>query len=198
MKTFIILAISTLFPFYTMGQTAKYIISLKGFEVGNQTVTQIVNNGITTVEVSSKATVKLGFTYTVSYHQLAHYDNQRLIESRVTIKKNDEIYSTSHTKWTGDHYRVMQDGKSFQIPGELHFATTRLYFQEPSTEHQRIYSEADCVIKLLEKSAAHTYWVSEPQTNRKSKYTYKNGILQEAIVDHALIDFVTKLHSYTP
>ncbi len=198
MNRFLVLIIQIAFSFCATGQTAKYIISLKGFEVGSQTVTQKVNNGITIVEVTSKATVKLGFTYTVSYHQLAQYDDQRLIESRVIIKKNDEIYSTAHTKWVGDHYRVMQDGKTFQIPGELHFATTLLYFKEPSKEHQRIYSEADCTIKLLEKTAAHSYLVSEPQTNRKSKYTYKNGVLNEAVVDHVLIDFVTKLHSYTP
>lgn len=181
----------------TVGQTAHYDISLNSKKVGSQVVTQKVVDGITIVEIKSKATVSLGFKYTVAYHQIGKYDNQRLIESKVTITKNDELFSSSHTKWMNGYYEVIQDGKKSQIPGELYFATTRLYFQEPEKDHHRIYSEADCTIKILEKIDNHTFKVSEPGSRHGGKYYYQKSILQKAVVSHLIIDFIIELSSYT-
>lgn len=198
MTRIIALLILFLFSIFSTGQTAHYDISLNSKKVGSQVVTQKVANGITTVEIKSKATVSLGFKYTVSYHQIGKYDDQRLIESKVIITKNDEVFSSSHTKWANGYYQVNQDGRKSQIPGELYFATTRLYFTEPEKDHHRIYSEADCTIKILEKTEDHIFKVSEPGSSRGGKYYYHAGVLQKAVVNHLIIDFIVELTSYTP
>lgn len=197
MKPFYTFAL-LLFSVFGYSQKATYKISMHGINVGSQTVTQTVNNSITTIEVRSKAKVSLGFSYTISYHQWAKYNENYLLESKVTITKNDKEYSTSHTKWAGDHYEVIQDGKKSQIPGELHFATTRLYFNKPQIQQSRIYSEADCTIKVLEQKEPNNFLVYEPNVSRGGHYIYKNGTLHKAIIDHSFVDFVIELSSYTP
>src|SRR5690606_7542690 len=120
---------------------------------------------------------------TILYHQWAKYNNSHLIESKVTITKNDKEYSSSHTVWKNNHYEVIQDGKKSQIPGELHFATTSLYFNQPKVEHSRIYSEADCTIKILEQKSNNSFLVSEPNVSGGGHYTYQDGVLHKAVID---------------
>ena len=178
-------------------QKATYSLSFGGVEVGQMEVSQHVENQITIIEVHSKATISLGFKYEVAYTQITHYKKGQLIYADVKIYKNKELYNSSSTTWTGDRYEINHNGKKLELTNPINYSSTRLYFTEPSAYHQ-LFSESECQLRSIKKQENSTYRVSEAHSSRFNDYTYKNGIMQSALVKHSLINFKVKLTSYNP
>ncbi len=174
------------------GSTTAYRIELAGVKIGNLYTNVQEVNGITTYQLASEVDVWLFIRIKISYKIIVKYDNEKMVESKVTSFANGDTYY-SNTIWNNDHYDIDCHTYKYDYTAQritpIKNSLIKLYFQEPVKE-ESLFSEnygVDTPISDLNDAV----YQAQVQGN-KNKYFYEKGILTKAEMQSPIKNYLTK------
>ncbi len=174
-----------------LGQKASYKILVGGIEVGIQRVHQQQIREKIRIDIESKVHISMLVSYTIEYRQWAIYQDGFLQESKVEVIKNGKIHKSTHTLWTGSHYRITKDEKTSTLHQKIYYSGCLIYFTPPKNAAYK-YSEAEGLLEPISKCYVTSFETKHPTENRTNEYYYKNGVLERTIIQDALLKFKTQ------
>ena len=189
-KYFLILAILVLFASLlstaqNKNDTVVFNIRALGMNVGEMRVHQERKGEALFVEAISEIEVWILFKIEAKYMQTSLYENGVLIESSLKTYKNDEVNSDTRLTKNGDGYILSKDQTLTHVDEKIEYSGSLLYFNEPK-DIADMYLEISGEKTTIEPLGDHEYSVMDPRNGRKNRYTYKNGVLQNAIIRHSV------------
>jgi hypothetical protein len=169
------------------GQAKKSVFNIRamGMDVGTITVNQLINGDKTVVEAISEVEVRIVFKIKVKYIQTSTYVKGILQESLLKTYKKDEINSTTSLIKKGNGYTLNKDGEISYVNDIIKYSGSLLYFHEP-TNVKDLYFEINGKKTTVQTLKAHEYLITDPHNGNKNEYTYKNGVLKNAIIKHTM------------
>jgi len=192
MKSIVISIALSLITTLTFAQAKKYRISSKGESIGTLMMNERNNDGTKHIEVVSQMKVKVVVTVGLMYKLNTVFKNGELHYSSVTTYVNGKVHSTSISENKGDHYLLTLDGHQTKKFMKIKFSEAMMYLTEP-VGHKWIYSEIDDIMKPIKSLGNHVYEVTNPKNGHKSKYYYKNGILEKTDIPESIVPFFLEL-----
>jgi len=170
-----------------------YNIHAMGMDVGTITVNQQITGNKITVEAISEVEVRIIFKIKVKYIQTSTYVNGILQQSLLKTYKKDAVNSTTHLVKQGDGYTLEKDGKITRINDIIKYSGSLLYFHEPKNV-KVLYFEINGEKTKVETVKTHEYLITDPNNGNKNEYTYKNGVLKNAIIKHTMANVYLTLN----
>lgn len=145
-----------------------------------------------TIRIESKVSVSMLFLSTVvNYEGKSVFRSGKLIMAEIQICRDGSPYQDSEVHWRGDHYLAVIDGSEINIKeNEILFSSLLLYAKEPRNT-SRVFAEIDGVFNRLEHKGRGKYEL-HIRGSRNNYYTYRNGELVEAKLDHWLAPIYLK------
>ncbi|TVQ49237.1 MAG: hypothetical protein EA362_04735 [Saprospirales bacterium] len=139
-----------------------------------------------TVRIESKVNVSMLFLRAkVEYEGKVIYRDGRLITADIQICRDGSTYQEAETHWKGRYYLAVIDGNEKRINKEMiQFSSLLLYAKEPRNIRE-VYAEIDGIFNRLEHLGRGRYEL-HLSGSRNNYYTYRNGKLVEAKLDHWL------------
>ena len=168
-------------------KTIKYGIIVLGTNIGELSVNQHKTKDEIVVEALTKVDVKIVFHYKVQFYQKSIYRNKELYSSHIQTLKNGEVHSDTWLKKNGNNYLLIKKGDTTIIKDKIAYSGSMLYFDEP-VNTSTMYLEINGEKNSIKEIANHIYLLTDNDNQEKSKYTYKNGILQRSEIKHAIAD----------
>ncbi|MBU2996776.1 hypothetical protein KO500_10035 [Cellulophaga baltica] len=169
-----------------------YDIIYKNKNIGSLKATYSTKGDKTIYHTSSTIGIKIIKQIDVNYTYEVSMENNLLKKANVDILVNGKQHAKTNTHWQENKYLITKNNKvQDPINTTIKYSTILLYFIEPMNI-TKCYSEQDGSFNSITSLGNHTY----KKTNSKGKennYTYKNGILESAIVDGGIIEFEMKL-----
>ena len=166
-------------------RTLKYEVHALGMKIGELTVNEDTFEDSVIVEAITDVDVKIVFHYRIKYYQRSIYQNGELLSSHLETLKNGNVHSDTWLKKDGSDYVLIRKGDSTIIHDNIFYSGSMLYFHEP-LQTSAIYMEINGEKDLIKPIANHIYVVTDNDNHEKNKYTYKNGILQNSEIKHAI------------
>lgn len=177
----------------TFSQTSIYKIRSGETSIGNLSVTQNKQKGLTEINVTSQVKVKLFIEIDLKYKLSSTYKDSEFIFGSVTTYVNGKVHTTTTTEKTGDYYTITKDGHQSKFLNKINYSGAMLYFNEPK-DISLIYSEFDAINKPIKLIETQKYQVTNPKNGRLSEYIYKDGVMVSSVIHHALLTFtLTKI-----
>jgi len=171
-------------------QTLTYEIVSGNSHLGELTVTHTENKENQTLKINTVSDVSFDLFKTINlkYELNTIFKAGEFYYSSVTVYINGKEHSTIITEHKGEHYTISKNGKSTLYLKNITYSGALLYFKEP-IGILKTFSEFDGFEKQVKKLGTHHYQVINPKNEQKSDYYYKEGILQEAIIQHPIMSF---------
>lgn len=170
-----------------------YNIHAMGMDVGTITVNQQITGDKITVEAISEVEVRIIFKIKVKYIQTSTYVNGILQQSLLKTYKKEEVNSTTLLIKKGNGYTLEKDGKVTRINDIIKYSGSLLYFHEPKNVKE-LYFEINGEKTTVETIKTHKYLITDPNNGNKNEYTYKNGVLKNAIIKHTMANVYLTLN----
>jgi len=138
------------------------------------------------VRIESKVSVSMLFlSAKVEYEGKVKYRDGKLISAEVQICRDGNPYQDAETIFRRNHYLAIIDGEEKRINRDIiTFSSLLLYSREPKNIDE-IYAEIDGVFNQIEYHGRGKYEL-HLRGSRNNFYTYRNGRLIEAKLDHWL------------
>ena len=176
------------FSFQGIAQEYVFDQYIRNTKVGTLSVfiEEIPSKKEKTVRIESKVNVNMLFLKArVEYEGKAKYRDGKLISAEVQICRDGSTYQEAETHWRGRYYLAVVDGKEKRINRDMiQFSSLLLYAKEPRNISE-VYAEIDGVFNRLEHLGRGRYEL-HLSGSRNNYYTYRNGQLIEAKLDHWL------------
>ncbi len=192
MKSIIVTVVLVFISTLSFSQSKKYNISSKGSKIGTLVMHETNIEGTKHIEVVSQMKVKVVMTVSLMYKLNSVFKNGNLHHSSVTTYVNGHVHSTSVTENKGDHYLLTIDGHSTKKFMKIKFSEAMMYLTEP-VGHKWIYSEIDDIMKPIKSLGNHVYEITNPKNGHKSKYYYKDGVLDKTNIPESIVPFFLEL-----
>jgi len=169
----------------SQSKTEVYNIRALGLDVGTITVNEQREGERLTVEAISEVEVRIIFKIEVKYIQTCTYENGVLQESLLEILKKDEVDSTTSLTKKGNGYALQKDGEVSFVHDIINYSGSLLWFHEPKNLMD-MYFEISGEKTTIAVMSPHKFLITDPHNGNKNEYTYKKGILEEAIIKHSM------------
>lgn len=191
---FVACCLLLLSSFNVLAQTTTEIYNIRamGMDVGTITVNQQRDGERLTVEAISQVEVRIIFKIKMKYIQTCTYENGVLQESLLEIYKKGEVDSTTSLTKKGDGYTLHKDDEVSYVNDIINYSGSLLWFHEPK-DLMEMYFEISGEKTTVNKLGAHEYQITDPHNGNKNEYTYKNGVLQLAIIKHTMANVYLEL-----
>ena len=163
--------------------TTVFNIRALGMNVGKITVHQERKGEALFVEAISEIEVWIIFKIKAKYIQTSVYKNGVLKESSLKTYKDGEVSSDTRITKKGDGYILKKGQIMSHIDEKIEYSGSLLYFNEPK-DVTDMYLEISGEKATVEPLGDHEYSIMDPSSGKKNEYTYKNGVLQNAIIRH--------------
>ena len=176
-----------LFAGLSFGRKDEYLVlSGDNRHLGNLTVTHTIDKDVEEILVESQITIKKIFTLVISYTLHSTFIGRKLVSNKITTYNNNLVKDVMSTEKRPSGYWFTKNTKENKVK-DFTFCESMMYYNEPANCSE-VYSEFDGVFKPLEycKEDQH-YELTNPLNNHVSKYFYKEGVLQKAIVKSTLM-----------
>jgi len=169
-------------------KTLNYDLIIAGNSIGTLTATKTIVGNTITYTANSSATVHLFGETQISTSLTVEFTNGILQSSQYKIEKNGRLNDESTTILKNGTYYINHSGKTSQIDTPITYSTTMLYFDEPKKVNT-VFAELEGINKNIASLDGYVYQLTDPGNNHTNTYSYKKGILKEAIISHALFNF---------
>jgi hypothetical protein len=167
-------------------ETVAYNIHALGMDVGTMTVNQEIRGDEVLVEAISLVEVRIIFKIRVKYIQTSVYRNGVMQEASLKTYKKEEVNSdTRLTKQESGGYTLDKKGEISFVDDVINYSGSLLYFHEP-TDGTEMYFEINGEKTVVKSFGEHKYIIADPENGNENEYYYTNGILQKAIIKHAV------------
>jgi len=176
----------------SQSETEVYNIRALGMDVGTITVNQQRDGERITVEAISQVEVRIIFKIKVKYIQTCTYENGILQESLLEIFKKGEVDSTTSLTKKGNGYTLHKNGEVSYVNDIINYSGSLLWFHEPKNAMD-MYFEISGEKTTVEVISPHKFLITDPHNGNKNEYTYKKGILEEAIIKHSMANVYLEL-----
>jgi len=185
-KAFLVIGflITTIFcELQAQSKTEIWNIRAMGMDVGTITVNQQRDGDRLVVEAISQVEVRIIFKFKVKYIQTSIYEKGELITSSLKTYKKEKVNSDTRLTKNGNGYILDKDGEISHVKDKIYYSGSLLYFNEP-INIKELYFEINGEKTIVEIEETHKYLITDPHNGKKNEYTYKNGVLKNAIVKH--------------
>lgn len=157
-------------------QKLIYEIKAIGINAGTLEVSKTSANGLDQYLLESHSSVNYLFgTIKVDHITRSTYKNGILQNSYVRNDKNDKVEYYSSIDFDGSTYTITNDEGKKTYAGEVRYAISHLFFQEP-VDKTEIFSERFGQNIPIKNKGNHTYEFTFPN-GEKFTYYYENGII---------------------
>ena len=131
--------------------------------------------------------LKILLNQKVNYSSRATYKQGFLHNGSSVAYVNDKLHNSCTTTWKDNRYEIRKDKNIIYHNRRFDYSGTLLYFHEPArTTH--VYSEMAGQVNTIRNTGTNLYTLTDTKSKKQNKYRYRNGILEQAHIDHALID----------
>lgn len=170
-----------------LARTDEYIIKdADDQDLGRLVVINTIKEDHEEILVKSEIKVKKLITVTISYSLHSIFYQNCLVQNDVITFRNRKPQDIMSTKRASEGYIFSKNSEERNV-GDVPYSESMMYYNEP-VNRSEIYSEFDGVFKTVKKtSEPNGYQLTNPLNNNESYYYYEDGILERAIVKHALI-----------
>ncbi|MFD1294808.1 DUF6134 family protein [Lutibacter holmesii] len=175
---------------------AVYNIRAMGMNIGTITVQEKIEGENLFVEATSDVEVCLIFKIRAKYMQSSRYRNGVLQESLLKTYKRGKLNSTTRLAINDNGYIMDKDGKISQINDVINYSGSSLWFHEPK-EGASMYFEISGEKAIVKLISPHKYSIKHPNNGNKNEYTFKKGILKNALIKHSLANVYLSLQEVT-
>ncbi len=175
-----------LLPTIVSAQSYKYSIFTKGKNVGTIESTIDTVGDVVKVNVLALANVHFLIGEHVKYKLNSNYKKGELYFSSVTFYLNGKSIYKSVVRKVNNNYIISEDDHESLFDESINYSGSLLYFVEPKN-YKQIFSEIDNINKTITKQGKSKYKVTNPQNGKTSYFTYKNGILSSAKINHTYV-----------
>ncbi len=170
-------------------ETARFQI-IKGDEViGAITAICVRSASGVSYQMNSRSEVSLLWNQVIETAMMARYEGGYLDACGMTVHVNGSMRDSTHL------YHDSGTGRYYVHPDLRHatqqqraWTTARMYFEEP-VDVGSIFVESLLEDRTLRRKEAGRYTLILPG-NTENHYFYKNGVLQEIMVDRPLFDLI--------
>lgn len=169
-------------------QTLKYEIRANNHHIGHLTATKTESENVFKVEVHSEVITHLFLKVDVSYNLVSTYKNNELVSGSVVVFVNGKEHSNNTVKKTGDYYTLNNDEETSKYFDEIFYTSALYYFKEPENI-SALFSEFTNTIRSVKKISENEFKITDDENGHSSLYSYKDGILQKAVITHTLMNF---------
>nr|MBS0037312.1 hypothetical protein [Saprospiraceae bacterium] len=180
---------------YTISQPVIYDQIIKGQKVGTLKVFTETSEKTNEFEIKVKSEVKVNFLFLsahVEYEGRAEYQSGKLMYSLIEIFKDGEMHEKGETTFKNGSYYAEIDGRRKIIPSvNISYSSLKLYHHEPK-EVKDVYAEVDGIFNSITYVGDGVYQLKLDES-RTNTYTYKNGRLVQAKLDHWLAPIRLKI-----
>lgn len=119
--------------------------------------------------------------------------NGLLIYSHCKVYKNGKLKDDTEITWMNDHYQINKKGELSTYKNQIPQPAISLYFEEPSLEEVKVFSEREAIFKSFKRNAPNRYKLTPVGKRSGDDYTYNDGQLQEVLVNYVITNFRTVL-----
>lgn len=192
--------ILTLFCFLTsitlMAQTETLIYDLNaaGSTIGTLTAIKETKGNLVTYTSNSDVTIHFFGETKVLISLKVIYDSGILQSSTYNVLKDGQPYDNATLHLENGIYTFIRKGNSSKIEKPIMVSANTLYFDEPKNV-DRIFAELEGIYKNIAVSSDNTYLLTDPGNHHTNTYVYAEGILQNATIDHAIVNFTLTLRN---
>lgn len=172
-------------------QKLTYEGFMRNKKVGELTAVREVNDENTKIHISTDIEAHMLVKIEVELKSESTYINQELVESSSISKMNGHVKSNVQTVHKNDHYQINADGDDIKISKSSMVGADIFYFEEPKNINE-VYSLALGELLQVEKGEEAGVYFFE-QDGKKEYHKYKNGVLAEVHIDHALYSITFKI-----
>lgn len=180
----------------TQNKKAVYNIGALGMDVGTISVNQQINGDKVIIEAISEVEVRIIFKIKMKYIQLCTYVKGVLQESLLEMYKKGKVDSTTRLSKSVNGYKLEKDGKVSYINDVIQYSGSLLWFHEPKVG-EAMYFEISGEKTTVKSIVDHQYSITDPHNGNKNEYTFKNDILEEAIIKHTMANVYLTLKEET-
>ena len=185
---FLLLSIFLMVSFVGNAQTYKYEIRANNHSIGILTATKTESENGFKVEVRSDVKVHLFVKTELSYILVSNYKNNELVSGKVIVYVNRKVHSTTSLEKTGNFYSLTNDDDVSKYYKKILYSSALYYFTEPNNI-SNMFSEFSNSERTIKAIGDDKYEITDPDSGHVSKYSYSNGILQNAVIHHTLMSF---------
>lgn len=163
-----------------------YDLKISGNAVDTLPVTE--NKQINQEEYSSgsECIVHLFGKTAIKRHQEATYVNGTLMRSINQLWKDGSIDDETQVEINNSEYTITRNGTSSTLNQVIDYSALNLYFQISETV-KAFFSETEGVFKSTVSLGNEIYQLSD-NANHINKYTYNNGVMEGAVINHIIAD----------
>ena len=177
----------------SQNKTSVYDIHAMGVDVGTITVHEELRGEDLFIEAISEAEVRIIFEFRVKYVQTSRYRNGIMQESLLKTYKRDKVNSITKLTINNTGYTLNKNGKESQIQDIIKYSGSSLWFHEPK-EGIAMYFEISGEKAKVKLISAHKYSIKHPDNGNKNEYTFKKGMLDQAVINHRIANIYLSLH----
>jgi hypothetical protein len=164
----------------------RYHLYSKNEKVGEIIARKTVSGNTVRYETSTTMTIRIVFKQDFDYRVVTTFRDGALLESIGNSNLNKKPHSSCKTQWTRGKYEIIKDEGLLEINRQITYTGSMLYFQEPPVSGT-VFSELNGHENKIRVIASHQYLLTDARTKKENRYYYKNGILETANIDHALV-----------
>ncbi|MGE0566510.1 MAG: DUF6134 family protein [Bacteroidia bacterium] len=177
-------------------ETISYAIKLGGFKIGSLNTTHIRKGNIDYYSVISNVEVNLIFKIKVYYKTVSIYNNNQLIESKVSSNVNGNSYA-SNTIWDGQKYKIDCSAYKYSYSDSsrtepIYWSVSKLYFEKPDVGAE-IYAETYGRFSEFKKGGNNQFQVEVQKS--KQIYYYDNSLLGKVEMINSIKNFEIERNS---
>lgn len=173
-------------------ETISYAIKLGGFKIGSLNTTHIKKGKIDYYSVISNVEVNLFFKIRVYYKTVSIYDDNKLIESKVSSIINGNTYA-SNTLWDGHKYKIDCNTHNYSYSDSsrtepIYWSVSKLYFEKPDVDAE-VYAETYGKFSEFKKEQHNQFQFEVPNPKSKQIYYYDDELLEKVEMVNSIKNF---------
>lgn len=98
------------------------------------------------------------------------------------------MYDETKVEKTDAGYVITRNGASTTLDQPITYSSIRLFFHMPVGINE-VFSETEGLFKNIIATGANSFQLTD-KGNHVNNYTYDNGLLTEAVINHTLVDIL--------
>lgn len=178
-------------PETTVTKKINYIITQKGKTIGHVRATKQTINDEVEYDVETAMDVKILLTQHIKYQSTVKYKDGVLQNSTSKAFVNGKLHQTCIVTRKDGQYKVISDKQTSIINDDITYSGVLLYFAEPKNT-TTVFSEMTGQVNAVKKTGEANFVLTDAKSHKQNYYWYKNGMLDRAYLNHALVDIQIK------
>jgi hypothetical protein len=162
-------------------------------KIGEMRAIKSISGNVINYSVQTKISFRVFQSYDINYQLSSSYKNDQLVETVLKNVVNGKLENNVKLIWNGEKYIGTNNNKPYEIKERIKISTAYLYFHEPKVA-TKVFSDKFSEFNHIESEGNGIYTLHLSDGN-KSKYTYKNGICQEATTVKNFVKIKLKLRN---